>query len=387
MKKSLAYFQSGGPTAVINRSLKGVIEEALLHQEIDKIFGAKYGIEGLIDDDLVRLDTLPKETLDCLGNMPGAALGSSRKKMPEDLSNPIYEKIIAALTAHNIGYLLVNGGNDSMDTCRRLSDLFASRKLSVSVIGIPKTIDNDLALTDHSIGYPSAARHVINSTAMIIDDAKAYKKGKIVLVEIMGRDTGWLTATADLLPADRRPDLIYVPEMKWDEEDFLKRVSAIYAQKGYAVCALSEGMPISHQNDCGVDSFGHRPLEGCCLALGRIIDERLHIANRTIELSIPTRADPYLRSPVDAKEARNAGVFAVKAALNGESGKMVIIKRTCSSPYRSEFVLAPVEKIADQTVYLPAAYLRDPTRMSDSFRKYLRPLLGTEVVYKSRKII
>jgi ATP-dependent phosphofructokinase / diphosphate-dependent phosphofructokinase len=386
MNKSLAYFQSGGPTAVINCSLKGVIDEALLHPEIEGIFGAKYGIEGLINDDLVSLDSLSQETIDCLAKTPGAALGSSRKKMPMDFKDPVYEKIIATLSAHHIGYLLVNGGNDSMDTCHRLSDLFAERKLAISVIGVPKTIDNDLALTDHSIGYPSAARHVINSTAMIIDDAKAYRKGKIVLVEIMGRDTGWLTAAVDLLPENRRPDLIYVPEMAWDEADFLKRVQTIYEQKGYAVCALSEGMPIRHLNDCGVDSFGHHPLEGCCLALGHIIDEKLHIANRTIELSIPTRSDPHLRSPIDVEEATKAGAFAVKAALKGENGKMVVLKRLSSHPYQTEFALAPVEKIADKTIYLPQDYLHDPTRLSDAFRNYLRPLLGTEIVYPAAKL-
>ena len=387
MKKSLLYFQSGGPTAVINLSLAGVIQEGLLHPEIAEVYGAKYGIEGLINDELIRLDNLAQDVRERLGNTPGAALGSSRKKMPEDLRDPVYSKIIATLQKHNVGYLLVNGGNDSMDTCRRLSDLFASRHLGISVLGIPKTIDNDLALTDHSIGYPSAARHIISTTAMIIDDAKAYRKGKIVLVEIMGRDTGWLTAAADLLPSDRRPDLIYVPEMKWDEEDFLKRVQAIYAKKGYAVCALSEGMPIAHQTDCGIDSFGHRPLEGCCLALGHIIDEKLHIANRSIELSIPTRADPYLRSPIDIQEAKEAGSFAVKKILEGANGQMAIIKRLSSHPYRSEFALAPLDKIADQTIYLPADYLQDPTRFSQAFRDYLTPLLGNEVVYPAASLI
>jgi len=387
MKKSLAYFQSGGPTAVINCSLAGVLLETSHHPEIDEVYGAKYGIEGLINDDLIRLDILDQPTREGLENTPGAVLGSSRKKLPEDLSDPVYERILTTLKAHHIAYLLVNGGNDSMDTCHRLSDFFISRHLDIRVLGIPKTIDNDLALTDHSVGYPSAARHVIASTAMIIDDAKAYKKGKIVLVEIMGRDTGWLTAAVDLLPEKRRPDLIYVPEMRWDEDDFLKRVQMVYEQNGYAVCALSEGMPICHQNDCGVDSFGHRPLEGCCLALGHIIDEKLHIANRTIELSIPTRSDPYLRSSIDVNEAKGTGAFAVQQILTGKSGQMVVIKRLSSKPYRSEFALAPVEKIADQTVYLPAGYLQDPTRFSEAFRDYLRPLLGDEIVYPTASIL
>src|SRR5574344_687455 len=308
-KKSLVYFQSGGPTTVINSSLLGVVQEAKRHPEIDGIYGAMYGVEGLIEDNLIDLREEDESDLELLKHTPGAILGSTRRKMPS-IDDPLFDKIIWTIQKHNIGYILVNGGNDSMDTCHRLSQFFEAKKMPVQVMGIPKTIDNDLELTDHALGYPSAAKHILNFVSMIVQDAKTYRKGKIILIEIMGRDTGWLTAAVDLLPQDRRPDLIYGPEMKWDEDDVLKRVSGIYAQKGYAVCALSEGMPISHQNDCGVDSFGHSPLEGCCLALGHIIDEKLHIANRTIELSIPTRADPFLRSPVDAKEARKAGAFA-----------------------------------------------------------------------------
>lgn len=381
MAKALVYFQSGGPTAVINESLYGVIDEARKHAEIAGIFGSKYGIEGLINDDLVDLDHLNATDLKIVRNMPGAALGSSRKKLPEDFSDPIYASLVTTLQKHHIGYLLVNGGNDSMDTCFRLSQFFKEKAIDVAVIGIPKTIDNDLALTDHSIGYPSAALHIINTMAMIIDDAKAYKKGKIVLVEIMGRDTGWLTASCDLLPEKRRPDLIYIPEMGWNEDEFLAQVQNVYTKKGFAVCAFSEGMPIHHHNDCGVDSFGHHPLEGCCISLGHIIDEKLHISNRTIELSIPTRADPYLRSPIDTKEAVMVSRFAVKALLQGHTAAMVALKRISSNPYRSSCHLVNVQNVADQTVFLPKEYCLDHTRFSEQFRDYLKPLLGEKIVY------
>jgi 6-phosphofructokinase len=381
MAKSLVYFQSGGPTAVINDSLYGVIVAGQKQKGITEIFGSRYGIEGLIDDNLVPLKGLTPSRLALLKGMPGAALGSSRKKLSEDFGDPLYSKILSTLLQHEVGYVLVNGGNDSMDTAAKLSRFFSFKNLDVKVIGIPKTIDNDLALCDHSIGYPSAALHAIRQTAMIIDDAKAYKKGKIVLVEIMGRDTGWLTAATDLLPEGRRPDYIAVPEMGWDEKAFLTDIQKAYHAKGYAVAALSEGMPIAHTNDCGVDAFGHHPLEGAALALGRIIDAKLGIANRTIELSIPSRADPYSRSPVDVKEAISAGAFALKSALKGETGKMVAIQRLSSKPYRSTLVLVPLKDVADTTVYLPKEYRQDAHHFSPKFQEYLLPLLGEKILY------
>jgi 6-phosphofructokinase len=387
MTKSLVYFQSGGPTAVINSSLYGVILEGQKQKAIAEVFGSRYGIEGLIDDSLVPLKGLSKERLSLLKKMPGAALGSSRKKLSEDFADPLYAKILATIEKHNIGYVLVNGGNDSMDTAAKLSQFFLTKALDVKVIGIPKTIDNDLALTDHAIGYPSAALHVIRNTAMIIDDAKAYKRGKIVLVEVMGRDTGWLTAATDLLPEGRRPDYIAVPEMGWDEKAFLEDIQKAYLEKGYAVAALSEGMPIAHTNDCGVDAFGHHPLEGACLALGHIIDEKLQIANRTIELSIPSRSDPYSQSPIDVKEAISAGVFAVKSALKGETGKMVAIQRLTSKPYSSKLVLVPVKDVADTTIYLPKDDLKDAHHFSDKFHEYLEPLLGDNILYSDSSFL
>jgi ATP-dependent phosphofructokinase / diphosphate-dependent phosphofructokinase len=378
--KSLVYFQSGGPTTVINSSLLGVIEEAKKHPEIGDILGSMYGVEGLIEDNLIDLRQEDQSDLDLLKHTPGAILGSTRRKLPA-LDDPLFEKIIWTIQKHNIGYVLVNGGNDSMDTCNVLSRFFEQKGLGVQVLGIPKTIDNDLAETDHSVGYPSAAKHVINTLAMIIDDAKAYQHGKVVLVEVMGRDSGWLTSSADLLPENRRPDLIYVPENGWDETAFLKDVQAVYEKKGYAVVALSEGMPIAHHNDCGEDSFGHHPLEGCSISLGHLLDKTLHLKNRSIELSIPCRADPYLRSPIDEEEACQVGRFALQALLNQQSGKMVSLVRETSLPYRSHCALKDVALIADKTIRMPQSYLLDNTRMSDAFRAYLTPLLGPDYLY------
>jgi ATP-dependent phosphofructokinase / diphosphate-dependent phosphofructokinase len=373
-KKSLVYFQSGGPTAVINCSLYGVIKEAEKHLEIENIYGARYGVEGLIDDNLIDLRKQDPKQIELLKQTPGAILGSTRKKLPAD-DDPLFSKIVETIQKHNIGYVLVNGGNDSMDTCLRLSRFFENKKMDVKVIGIPKTIDNDLEVTDHSLGYPSAALHIINTTKMIVEDAKAYKKGKIVLIEIMGRDTGWLTASVDLLPEDCRPDLIYVPEAKWDEAQFLKDIKAVYDKKGYAVCAVSEGMPVQHENEIEADAFGHKSMDGCCVALAEIVKSKLGIGTRSVELSIPERADPLFTTEVDQKEAIRCGAFAVKSVLAGNTGFMVCLKRIRGKSYQSIPFLALVDQIADKTKLLPFDFLQDTKHMSKKFRDYLEPLL------------
>lgn len=382
-KKSLVYFQSGGPTPVINCSFYGVVAEALKHEEIDGIYGSLYGVEGLIDDNLVDLRKEDLEDIELLKQTPGAALGSTRKKLPGD-SDPCFDKVIATIIRHNIGYILVNGGNDSMDTCSRLSRFFEAKKMDIKVIGIPKTIDNDLEVTDHSVGYPSAARHVINFMKMAVVDASAYKKGKVVLVEIMGRNAGWLTASVDILPEGERPDLIYLPEMVFDEEIFLKEVRAVYERKGYCVCALSEGLALPHMNAGGTDAFGHASLEGVSLHLADDISSRLSLGTRVMELSLPQRADPILSSEVDKDEAIGCGKYAVKNILEGETGKMVCIKRISSKPYVTEFILAPVEDIANKEKRVPSSWLCDSTRLSEKFREYLRPLVQceTHIVYQ-----
>lgn len=379
-KKSLVYFQSGGPTTVINSSLLGVVNEAKRHNEIDGIFGSMYGVEGLIEDNLIDLRAEDESDLELLKHTPGAILGSTRRKMP-GIEDPLFDKIIWTIQKHNIGYILVNGGNDSMDTCHRLSQFFNAKKMAVQVIGIPKTIDNDLKLTDHALGYPSAAKHIINFVSMIVQDAKTYRKGKIILIEIMGRDTGWLTASVDLLPEDRRPDFLYLPEMPWDEAKFLKEVKNTYETQGYIVCAVSEGVPVQHINENIVDSFGHKALEGCCVSVASLIKEKLGYSSRVVELSISQRADPLLASEVDIEEAIGAGNFAVQSLLNGEKDKMVCLRRVSSCPYEASYVLGNVGEVANKIKYVPAEFLQSDRRMSDAFRDYLRPLLGLDYLY------
>ncbi len=375
-KKALAYFQSGGPTAVINSSLYGVIAEAFKHPEIGGVYGSLHGVEGLIEDHLVDLRKEDLEEIELLKQTPGAALGSTRKKLPP-VGDPLFGKIIATIKKRNIGYLLVNGGNDTMDTCYRLHSFFQAERMDVQVIGIPKTIDNDLFLTDHCPGYASAARHVMNFVKMAVVDGAAYPKGKIVLVEIMGRNAGWLTASSDLLKDDERPDLIYLPESSFSLSDFLSDVKRVYERKGYAVVALSEGLDLPRTNAGGTDSFGHSSLEGVSIHLAEEIKSKLGIGVRVMELSLPQRADPILASKIDIEEAVLLGKAAVDALLSGESGKMVALRRLSDDPYKTEVFLADVGEVANKEKFFPREWILSPERMSDEFRNYLRPLVKT----------
>jgi 6-phosphofructokinase 1 len=210
--KSLLYFQSGGPTPVINTSLYGVIKEAKLHSEIKGIYGSLYGIEGVLNDNLIDLRQEDDQQIELLKQTPGAILGTTRYKLSDDLGHPDYYKILITLKKHDIGYLLVNGGNDSMDTCHKLSQFMKRAEYECAVIGIPKTIDNDLNYTDHCLGFPSAAKYVVQSLQDIAIDNMCYNKGKIAIVEVMGRNAGWLTAAAALLQGDLKPDRIYLPQ-------------------------------------------------------------------------------------------------------------------------------------------------------------------------------
>jgi len=376
-KKALVYFQSGGPTTVINCSFYGVLKEALKHEEIGDILGSRYGVEGLIDDNLVDLRKEDPEQIELLKQTPGAALGSTRHKLPK-FEDPDFTKILATIKKHNIGYILVNGGNDSMDTCNKLARFFKMTSCDIRVLGIPKTVDNDLAITDHSLGFASAAKHIVNFVKMAVIDNQSYKKGKVVLCEIMGRNAGWLTASTDVLPEGERPDLIYIPEMKWDEQAFLADVKRVYEKKGNALVALSEGLPVQHHNHGVVDSFGHASLEGISEVLAESISETLGYGTRIMELSLPQRADPVFASEVEKKEAISLSEFAVKEILAGKTGYMVCIRRESNKPYKSSFFLGDVSLIANQEKKVPAEWIVDSSRLSDEFREYVTPLIAGE---------
>ncbi|MBR6865650.1 MAG: diphosphate--fructose-6-phosphate 1-phosphotransferase, partial [Bacilli bacterium] len=356
-KMRIVYFQSGGPTAVINSSLCGVVREAKKHpNEIEALYGSLYGVEGLIDDNLVDLFAEDEKDINLLTQTPGQILHSSRYKLPKDFNDPVFGKIMETLKKHNINGLLVNGGNDSMNTCMRLSHLAKEKGLDLKVMGVPKTVDNDLMGTDFALGFPSAALYVMNALKSLILDVRSYKKGKVLFVEIMGRDTGWLTASADALPEDCRPDFILLPEVKLDQKKFYEDLSRVYLQKGYAVVALSEGIDIGVQSD-DIDAFGHAQLEGVAYALQSRVKEDLHLPTRVTVLSTSMRASSILASEVDIEAAIACGEACVKALLEGKSGMMAVLKRTSSAPYAYKIEFEPFEMAADAIRYVPEVFL------------------------------
>ena len=385
--KNMVYIQSGGPTSVINTSLYGAIKEAKKHPDlIGHIYGSQHGVEGLLYDDLIDLGLEDDEQIELLLQTPGSILGTTRKKLPKDIHAPEYAAIIENLKKHNIGYVFINGGYDSMDTCNKIAKLVKELGIEdIKVIGVPKTIDNDLACTDHSLGFPSAAKFVMNSVNAFAMDANCFAKGKVHIVEIMGRDAGWLTASVDLLPEQTRPHLIYLPEMKFDLEQFLVDVQRIYKEKGFALVAISEGLQFERDmTNVRVDGFGHAQLGGAAAELCRIVENRLDIGTRAVEFSIIQRAFPQYVSLVDRKEAIKTGEKAVQAAIKGRTGKMVIFERVSQNPYKIKFKLAPLSKVANAVSHVKPEMIIDNTRMSESFREYLRPLVQGEVklIYK-----
>ena len=382
--KNMVYIQSGGPTSVINTSFYGALKEAMRHPEaIDGIYGSLNGIEGMIDDKLIDIRQEDPEQIELLLQTPGSILGTTRRKLPKDINDPVYAQIIENLKKHDIKYVFVNGGNDSMDTCYKLSLLVKQLGLDIIVVGVPKTIDNDLAATDHSLGFPSCAKFVINTVNALIKDACCFMVGKVHVVEIMGRDAGWLTASPDVLPEGNRPHLFYLPENKFDLNQFLEDVKKVYEREGYAMVCISEGLQFERDmKNVRVDGFGHAQLGGAAADLCRIIEDRLNLPTRAVELSLTQRACPVFVSKVDREEAIKTGEIAVQSALKGETGKMIVFKRVSNHPYKIEYQLEDLSKVANAVSLIPASMMKDATRMDESFREYIRPLINGEVTLK-----
>lgn len=383
-KRSLAYLQSGGPTSVINTSLYGVILEAKKHPEvIDGIYGCVYGVKGLINDHLIDLRAEDDETVELLKQTPGAALGTARYQLANDSNHEDYQKIVNTIKKHNIGYLLINGGNDSMDTCHKLSEFFAKEKVDCAVIGIPKTIDNDLDFTDHCLGYPSAARYVLQSLQDIQVDNLSYRRGKIIVAEVMGRNAGWLTAAAALLPPELKPDRIYLPEDHFDLETFLAEVKEIYETTGKAFIVVSEGVQaFMPGKNITVDAFNHMQLGGVANMLGEELKSRFGFGVRPIEFSLMQRACPSHISEVDSKEAIKVSAKAVRAVISGKSNSMVIIKRVANNPYRVRYCLKHLGKIANVEKKMSSELIADVHGEGVLMKEYLAPLIEKGIKLK-----
>lgn len=378
--------QSGGPTAVINASLAGVIREAHRHEPITGIYGMRHGVEGLLREELVDLGAEPAETVDRLMHTPSAALGSCRRK----LADAEYARLLAILRVHDIRYFLYIGGNDSADTAHRLAGLAAREDYELRVIGIPKTVDNDLVETDHCPGYPSVARWLATSVRDAGLDTEAIGVVDTVkVIETMGRDTGWITAATALARTheDAAPHLIYLPERPMRREQVLADVEAIYRRLGRVVIAVCEGQKdergqylAASTKAVDVDRFGHPQLGGVAAVLCDLISAGLNLKARYDKPGTIQRVSAALASPVDVEEAATVGRDAVAYAVEGRSGVMVTIVRETSEPYRSRTTVVPLEQVANRVRPVPDDFIgADGNDVTGAYVDYARPLLGGEL--------
>lgn len=392
MKKNAVVGQSGGPTAVINASLYGTVYEALNREdEIGTVYGMINGIEGFLNDQVMDMAPLEEsKELELIRTTPGSYLGSCRYKLPEDLNDPVYPQLFARFEAYNIGYFFYIGGNDSMDTVSKLSRYAEKISSDIRVIGIPKTIDNDLVETDHTPGFGSAAKYVASTVREIAIDASVYdNKKSVTIVEIMGRHAGWLTAASALARKFEHdnPVLIYLPETDFDQDAFIEKVRTSLETTPNLVVCISEGIHdntstfiCEYSNDVGTDTFGHKMLTGSGKYLENLVKERLGVKVRSVELNVCQRCSSSMLSKTDQKEAIASGAYGVKAALNGASGKMVAFERLDGDDYQIDYVLKDVNVICNQEKCVPATWITaDGSDVTEDFIRYARPLIQGEV--------
>ena len=390
--KNMIVGQSGGPTAVINGSLYGVVSEGFKHPEsIEHVYGMINGIEGFLNNQIMDMHPLLKNgDLELIRTTPGSYLGSCRYKLPEDLNAPVYPELFQKFEDYNIGYFFYIGGNDSMDTVSKLSRYAAKIQSPIRVIGVPKTIDNDLVETDHTPGFGSAAKFVATTVREIAIDASVYdNKKSVTIVEIMGRHAGWLTAASALARKFEgdNPVLIYLPEVAFNQEDFLEKVKKALETTPNLVVCVSEGINDGNgtficefASDVGVDTFGHKMLTGSGKYLENLIKEKLGVKVRSVELNVSQRCSSSCLSKTDLDEADHSGAFAVNAALNGETGKMISFVRTNTSPYELSFSTADVNIICNQEKSVPLSWItKDGSDVTDEFIRYAAPLIQGSV--------
>lgn len=389
IKGNIIIGQSGGPTAVINSSLAGAYEAAKA-AGIKKIYGMHYGIEGFLNENIVDLKKELKDSADVslLRRTPSAFLGSCRYKLPKIEGNEeVYEKIFSIMEKYDIQYFLYNGGNDSMDTVKMLSDYADQHGKTQKFMGIPKTIDNDLPITDHCPGFGSAAKYIATTLKEVIADAECYGpyRTSALIVEIMGRHAGWLTAAAAL--GGNKPDLIYLPEVSFDPKDFVKRVKAITKEKSSVVIAVSEGIKLANGEfvsaqgaDAKKDAFGHTQLSGVGDYLANMLTSEAGIKARAIEFSTMQRCATHVVSKTDSDEAYKAGYIAAQKAFEGCTGEMVVIKLESRAPYVTSYGTFDIHQIANVERTVPLEWIiNDGTYVSDEFIEYAQPLIEGEL--------
>lgn len=394
MKGNIIVGQSGGPTAVINASVAGVFSAAK-KLGVNKIYGMVHGIQGFLEENIVDLrEQIQDETdIELLKRTPSAFLGSCRYKLPKvEANEAVYEKIFAILEKYNIECLFYCGGNDSMDTIKMLSDYAVSKGKSQRFVGVPKTIDNDLPITDHCPGYGSAAKYIATSIKEIIRDNESFgvEKPTICIVEIMGRHAGWLTAAAALAKGEdcSGVDAIYLPEKTFDMDLFMKKVKELAASKSSVVIAVSEGVSMADGRfvcELGnasdfVDAFGHKQLSGCAVTLANKVAAETGLKTRAIEFSTLQRAATHMASLTDINEAFQVGNDAVLAAEEGKTGMMITLDRNGDSPYECGTSAYDIHAIANVERPVPAEWItEDGTGLNEGYEKYARPLIMGEL--------
>lgn len=389
MKKNIIVGQSGGPTAVINASLYGVVKEGMAHgEEVGAVYGMIHGIEGFLAGRYVELSAMDGEELELIKLTPAAYLGSCRYKLPEDFGDICYRELFDKFRQLEIGYFFYIGGNDSMDTVSKLSRYAKANEIDIQFIGIPKTIDNDLILTDHTPGYGSAAKYVAATVREIGMDSAVYQQKAVTIVELMGRHAGWLTAASALarkFPGDN-PALIYLPEVDFDMERFAGDVERALQERHNVLICISEGISdargqfiCEYADAAQVDTFGHKMLTGSGKVLENFVRDRFGVKVRSVELNVSQRCSGMVVSGADIEEAAMAGEQGVKMALEGVTGRMVAFVRKGNSPYRLECEAVDVNEVCNREKKFPAEWItKDGTDVAPAFVEYALPLIQGE---------
>lgn len=385
LKGRCVFAQSGGPTTVINASIAGGLLEALENESVTGVLCAHHGIKGVLDEDFFDISLEDKAELEALKHTPASAFGSVRYKLKNPAEDDTdYRRILEVFKKYDVRYFFYNGGNDSMDTCDKISKYMQKSGYDVNVIGIPKTIDNDLCGTDHCPGYGSAAKYIANSIMEINRDASIYPSPLVVVVEIMGRNAGWLTAASKLASVNGfGADLIYLPETPFSYEKFLSDVKTVVDAKKYCIVAVSEGIRFENgkyvgEDQSSTDVFGHSQLGGVCSILKAKV-KSLGLKCKAVELNILQRCAAHCASDTDIEESFNAGRQAVKKAVNGETDKMIAFRRKPGETYEIEYVAEPLSSAANAEKQIPAEWITaDGTNLTDDFVAYALPLIAGE---------
>ena len=379
--------QSGGPTAVINASAQGVIQTALKTPCITQVLGAAHGIKGVLEDKLYDMAQEDPAELDLMKYTPSSALGSCRYKLADpDVDDTDYQRILEIFKKYNVRYFFYNGGNDSMDTCNKISKYMQKVGYECRFMGVPKTIDNDLTGTDHCPGFASAATSIATSCAEVWQDAHVYDTGMVTIIEIMSRHAGWLAGSAALASLTGcGPDLVYLPETDFDMDRFLSDVKAVYDKTGKCMVAVSEGIHyadgtfVSEAKTSATDGFGHAQLGGLASMLAETVKQKLGAKVRGIELSLLQRCGSHLASKTDVEEAYLAGQAAVEAAAEGFTDKMVAFQCTRDGSYACKTVLEPLDIVANFEKKVPRAWINEAGNgVTQEFIDYVLPLIQGE---------